>query len=598
MSSINRILNSVLSSFNEFQLLNGQVQLMGDEEELVVRIVNMIQLYDLGDGYFSSDDELFYETSEDEYHDGELNAFSSPDSSFNDSLDMEMNSSIDSNNSSARQLRLEQRNEQKDEESANNFKRRKIDDNFVPNDQQIEDRKLVRTHEKFSKDTIKKIYDYHQKIKRTEVAKNVKKSSAILKTKNKFQSYELTSNHVRSIIYYVEEGGCDFEKYKQIKDQVFEKFMKAREEHQQVNDIDICNWIRMASNQFKPKKKCLSKSFFESFKREYRISSRRVTKFVQSGHLESEEDRRDRSELFVSETTEWLDDNGLADDNVWNSDQSRFEKEMYCNRTYANVGDKTVLSQVVRVDSTKHSYTIQPSVSKSGKLAKKLYICLQESTGNKFGPQIAKKVEECMMQYTNLHIECSKSGKLNKNPQLWSWFKTFANENFDYSQNVIILDSWSAHKDEEGLRKIVDKPFSLFIIPDKTTCFIQPLDVVFFRQYKIFARRMTNFIRKFYFDNEETKPDNRYWIFKMHSLIYNQFQAPAFLPLLRYCFIKAGYSPKDEGYNFLTVNQLLFKNLKDCSKCESISFIRCAYCGEEFCFKCFCLDNNFHFHQE
>ena len=65
---------------------------------------------------------------------------------------------------------------------------------------------------------------------------------------------------------------------------------------------------------------------------------------------------------------------------------------MVSNRTYERVGTKIVLAKVVDSSATTHSYSIQLNVNKNGELGKILYICLQEITGNEFGPNIKLEV--------------------------------------------------------------------------------------------------------------------------------------------------------------------------------------------------------------
>ena len=84
--------------------------------------------------------------------------------------------------------------------------------------------------------------------------------------------------------------GNDFEKYELIKKDVFEKFKNGREEGLIIKNYDLLNWIRIATIEHKPVKKCLSNSFFEKFKKDYRIIRRKVTRFFQSTNFVKEQD--------------------------------------------------------------------------------------------------------------------------------------------------------------------------------------------------------------------------------------------------------------------------------------------------------------------
>ena len=82
----------------------------------------------------------------------------------------------------------------------------------------------------------------------------------------------------------------------------------------------------------------------------------------------------------------------------------------------------------------------------------------------------------------------------------------------------------------------------------------------FFRQYKLIARRIQDFIRSQ--EDGETanqKLTNRVFIMNMHSLIYNQLQAPIFEPMLKYAWQKSGYIINEPITEFLNVTEDLFK---------------------------------------
>ena len=64
------------------------------------------------------------------------------------------------------------------------------------------------------------------------------------------------------------------------------------------------------------------------------------------------------------------------------------------------------------------------------------------------------------------------------------------------TKSLALCDSCSGHEDEQILLEAFGgKDVDLKIIPPKTTKYTQPLYVYFFRQYKIYAKRMTDFIK-------------------------------------------------------------------------------------------------------
>ena len=66
------------------------------------------------------------------------------------------------------------------------------------------------------------------------------------------------------------------------------------------------------------------------------------------------------------------------------------------------------------------------------------------------------------------------------------------------TNSLVLCNSWSGRKDGQVLLEAFGgKDVDLKIIPPKTTKYTQPLDVYFFRQYKIYDKRITDFIKLF-----------------------------------------------------------------------------------------------------
>lgn len=110
-----------------------------------------------------------------------------------------------------------------------------------------------------------------------------------------------------------------------------------------------------------------------------------------------------------------MDEIGVG--NTYNSDQSGFQLEMHSGRTLAIEGEKQVQCLVQSVSSTTHSYTVQPTVSATGKLLTPLFLVLKEQTGD-FGPVVTQK----LFRPTNVRVASSKSGKLNSGKMMFHLF--------------------------------------------------------------------------------------------------------------------------------------------------------------------------------
>lgn len=114
----------------------------------------------------------------------------------------------------------------------------------------------------------------------------------------------------------------------------------------------------------------------------------------------------------------------------------------------------------------------------------------------------------------------------------------------------------------------------------------------FFRQYKIVIRRIEDAARC-----QDLKLNDRIFIMKMHSVVYNQFASPTLLNMRVYAWEKSGYTvDKSTRKCFVNVNQSLFFNVggKSCHLCEELSLLRCLYCEQLLCLKHFVVDLHLH----
>ncbi|KAL1514382.1 hypothetical protein ABEB36_003649 [Hypothenemus hampei] len=103
-------------------------------------------------------------------------------------------------------------------------------------------------------------------------------------------------------------------------------------------------------------------------------------------------------------------------------------------------GAKTVLVKKQNLHHLTHSYTAQYSLSASGKLLPKVFLCMAE-VANKFGPKVLERVNKLVKEYKNIQVTCSKSGKLTKilyKEFLDTVIKPYVkNDNF-----LLLIDSW------------------------------------------------------------------------------------------------------------------------------------------------------------
>ena len=158
------------------------------------------------------------------------------------------------------------------------------------------------------------------------------------------------------------------------------------------------------------------------------------------------------------------------------------------------------------------------------------------------------------------------------------------------TNSLVLCGSWSGHKVEQVLLEAFGgKDVDLKIILPKTTKYTQPLDVYFFRQYKIYARRITDFI-KLHSSNMQPKLHDRFIIMKLHSVIYNQSSSEAYRPMLRYAWQNAGYNTGEPVDNFTGVIDVAFSiDIIECAvmTCDHFAFLHCAFFSHSYCFEHF-----------
>lgn len=256
---------------------------------------------------------------------------------------------------------------------------------------------------------------------------------------------------------------------------------------------------------------------------------------------------------------------------------------MVGHRTLSDTGGKETLSLVQSMNSSTHSYTIQPPLSNSGELAPKLYICFQEK-GGKLGPLVQKRLDQNLPP--NIVVDASKSGKLTKvNLKRWinSCFKDSVEE-----ETLLLQDSWTGQRDHVLFSESIGNSSLLTIktLPPKTTKYIQPLDVYFFRQYKSLARRFQENVRLIAPSTAQQRLNDRVVIMLMHSFIYNQLSHEDYKAMRMYSWQKSGYSMDVEIETFSNVWLSNFDFIyQPCSAsdCERGGFIKCMYCESVFC---------------
>lgn len=268
---------------------------------------------------------------------------------------------------------------------------------------------------------------------------------------------------------------------------------------------------------------------------------------------------------------------------VFNCDQSGINLEMVGKGTLAPKGVKTVELVAQRIGATTHSISVQPLISADGTLNPKLLVCFYEPKG---APQLFLAE---LAKFTNLDCCWSTSGKFGSAHQE-KWLRTqFLPLLHTDTKALLILDEWSGYKGPIKCREVTEmENLEIRTIPAGATGKIQPLDVEFNRQFKVFLRLLCSKIRHYHPSFIISVRKN---LATLLSLIHRQFCAPRFRDFIQYSWFKSGYYDKHPP-PFMTPPQYCLQKYPANSRCDckELCFTRCAYCEKFFCFKHFVED--------
>jgi len=381
---------------------------------------------------------------------------------------------------------------------------------------------------------------------------------------------------------YIQKNGRKQEKLAEVEEYVKMKFNYAKERFLHVCERDIQRWggqkARVLGLPFKA-----SRNWLSFIKKKHRYVSRKITKYVTRREIESREDLENAAMEFVNEVTRECQ--GIDANDIYNFDESGFKYEFSPKRTLSFKGEKDTLAVISSHNANSHSYTIMPLLSMSGKLEGKLLVCLQEPKGI-IGPRVSEGLEVP----ENIYLLASKSGKMDK-ALMKRWINDCLEPLASQKRIVLLYDSWKGHLDPT-LYDNLKNDCKRFVIPAGTTSLIQPLDRHFFIEYKLFRRKIFDRVN---LDEVDLDLHTRQNVIKMHSLIYNQLQAPVFNALGQYAWFSCTYLK--ERVQFQSVNDKCFN--ADYDKCEQDrctdeSFMQCAHCNLYLCLNHSLVQLHFH----
>lgn len=186
-----------------------------------------------------------------------------------------------------------------------------------------------------------------------------------------------------------------------INNEVLKRFKQVRNNRQPVHGRTIQKWARQLANATNLEDFKASDSWLFRFMRRNKIMSRKVTVYTSRSEEENREavatSIRKFGETYKSESAPF------ERDNIFNFDQTGFNYEPTNLRTLSFKGERNTSLIVDSGHKTTHSYSVQPMISRNGKLFPKLLIVTQE-VDNSFGPRIEPKIRELELKFGNIEV--------------------------------------------------------------------------------------------------------------------------------------------------------------------------------------------------
>lgn len=403
--------------------------------------------------------------------------------------------------------------------------------------------------------------------------------------KNRYRLIKQKSQ-LRRIRKYVRQQGTKRQKLEELDRFVFHEFNQARNKCLPIHDRDLRRLAIKKAREMNLQNFVASSFWLLNFKRRHHITSRKVTKLVTKNYVEDRNQIIKEETMFLQKAEKVIP--RFKPTHILNADQSAFNYEEPSTRTLSIAGEKTTLSRVISTGATTHSHTIMPILNMNGKIVGPLFVCLQEASG-RLGPRVSRTIYRA----ENIHVTCSKSGKLTKS-HIQYWAKEVLRPSVQ-ENCLLFLDSWSGQTDPTSIDEAFNENIQceLLQIPPKTTADIQPCDKYFFRQWKYFYQMCFDRVA---IDQLQVDLRLRNNILKLHSLIHNQLSSDRFARMIKYAWYSCGYIKQDPG-PFENVRNICFSfEVDSCSVagCDDGSFICCSWCDKILCFHHFFVADHKH----
>lgn len=445
---------------------------------------------------------------------------------------------------------------------------------------------------------------------------------------------------------YDRSGGMQPNIYEQIDHYVQRKINESLEAQLAIHDYHIQQWGFDRADELNATFFKGSKNWIDGVKKRANLVSRQVTD-TSSRPQRAQRASIEESRLDFADNYRQIS-HFYPHHRILNVDQSGHKYEISNLRSLTRRGARDHILAIDSINKNTHSYTIQPIVGRDGRLRGRLLICFREPS-DRFGVQVAERVRSLEQELGNVVAVASRSGKMSSRlirqwvddvlapeiarldgddrdslssqdsqsteiagpswasnpPETWTHdqrrIMELRNRTRGSSRQgvLLLIDSWGGHSSDALADDLDERNIFVLKIPKHTTADLQPLDVQVFRQYKIFIKRVMEAAA---YEGILRNMTDRYGIMRMHSVIWNQFQAPVYRDMLLWAWRKTDPDfDQDELADSppprMTLKiQFGFDRRHRCDvvNCSSRAFTRCAHCGKHLCLKHFLDRKCFH----
>ena len=146
-----------------------------------------------------------------------------------------------------------------------------------------------------------------------------------------------------------------------------------------MHEVDVKGWALKKAREINDTAFAAIDFWLHQLKRRSHICGRKITKLVTKRQVDNEEDIRQSADQFVMQVQKFLPKSNP--DNVFNTDQSGLQLELFSNRTLNFEVEYLTLGKVQLINNTTHSYTTQQMITMSGRQIGPLFLCLKGASG-------------------------------------------------------------------------------------------------------------------------------------------------------------------------------------------------------------------------